>query len=784
MNEKRPGGPPDSTNSNGGGGYGYGMPYGGGGPYGGYGGYGGYGAYGYGYGQGGPGGGGGDSAPARSFRDYLLILRERIWIFIVVFFIVFVGALLYHFQSPKIYQSSAQVRVLREDPNTMGDMKGPEVETSTIRSLEDFTTEIRVLQSPDIIRRVSARLDNENLQKLVGPYQNQLRLVEPTPDIILAENVSIQQERNAWIINVAFEHTNRDFCAEITNIFVDEFISFSLERNSNISHAAVDDLTLKVEQQAEQMKSLEQQLADYRKRFNISDIEERDSIARQDLASLRGLVSTRRTEYGEAKQRWDGILEFRAEGESLTKLPFIGQDPRVSTLQSDLSTLRIQRASLAERYRHKHPAMIEINERLSESQSELDGAIDQLVRQFEIGFLTARESLEDARERVAEQEDKILELAELRVDYNALVDELEVAKVLHSNMTLRLNQLRIDLSLDRPRLQQISVAQPPLQPTWPKLSLNLAIGVIGGGICGLGLVFVLAFFDDRVKSAHDVENVLGLPLVGVVPRMKGINSPEKARAVASNMDRRITEAFRGIHSSLRINELSKNAKTILSTSTVPSEGKSFVTTNLALTYAIHGEKVLVIDCDLRMPSVGKSLNLEETRGLSQVLEGQLPVEEAIYADVYPNLDVLLAGGKSRNPTQALTSKNFDDLLLQLQEKYDRVIIDSPPIAAVSDALNMLQHVDGVIYLIKFNAVKRKTVKANIRRLVEANVPIFGAVLNQISVAVSSYYYTNYYDKNYQDYYRAGDDRKELASAGGRDEPDFDDVDDERDPSKN
>ncbi|MGF1484805.1 MAG: GumC family protein [Opitutales bacterium] len=779
MNEKRPGGPPENGKSNGSGGYGYGMPYGGGSPYG-YGGYGAYG-YGYGYGQGGPGGMGGDSAPARSFRDYLLILRERIWIFIVVFFIVFVGALLYHFQSPKIYQSSAQVRVLREAPKVTGEMKGQEVEDSTIRSLEDFTTEIRVLQSPDIISRVAARLDSEKTQRLIRPYENQLRLIEPTPQIILAENVSIQQERNAWIINVAFEHTNRDFCAEIANIFVDEFIQYSLEREANVSHTAVDDLNLKVTQQNERKQNLEQQLADYRKQFNMTDIDQNESLARQDLSQLRGLETERRTQYDEAKQQWDAVQEFKAEGEPLFKLPFIGADPRVSALQAQLSDLRVQRASLAERYRHKHPAMIELNERLNESQTELDGVIDQLVRQTEVSFMAARDSLDSARDRVAEQEATILELAELRVAYSSLVDELEVAKTLHQQLVLRVNQLSIDLAVNRPKLQQISEATPPLRPTWPKLSLNLAIGIIGGGVCGLGLVFVLAFFDDRVKSAHDVENVLGLPLVGVVPRMKGINSPEKARAVASNMDRRITEAFRGIHSSLRINELSKNAKTILSTSTVPSEGKSFVTTNLALTYAIHGEKVLVVDCDLRMPSVGKSLDLPETKGLSQVLEGSLPVDEAIYQDVYPNLDVLLAGGKSRNPTQALTSKSFDDLLLQLQEKYDRVIIDSPPIAAVSDALNMLQHVDGVIYLIKFNAVKRKTVKANIRRLVEANVPIFGAILNQISVAVSSYYYTNYYDKNYQDYYRQGEDTKELARTGA---PDFDEAEPGEDPAKN
>ncbi len=192
------------------------------------------------------------------------------------------------------------------------------------------------------------------------------------------------------------------------------------------------------------------------------------------------------------------------------------------------------------------------------------------------------------------------------------------------------------------------------------------------------------------------------------------------------------------------------------TSTSPSEGKSFVVTNTALTYAIHGERTLVIDCDLRMPNVAKSMSIdEEVKGVVHYFKHEATLEEAIIKDVYPNLDVMTAGKKANNPTQILTSSAFEQMLHELSAKYDRIFIDSPPIGAVSDVLTLLPYCDGVIYVIKFNTVKRKSAKANLRRIMESNTPVFGAILNQISTTVASYYYSGYYDKSYSNYYTKG-----------------------------
>jgi capsular exopolysaccharide synthesis family protein len=290
------------------------------------------------------------------------------------------------------------------------------------------------------------------------------------------------------------------------------------------------------------------------------------------------------------------------------------------------------------------------------------------------------------------------------------------------------------------------------KPISPNVPLNLGLGLVGGLGLGLAFAFFVAFIDDRVKSSYDIEGVVGLPLIGIIPQIKRMEPADRAQIVATNADRQVAEAFLTLHSSLRLKDESKNAKCILTTSTIPGEGKSFVTTNLALTFASHGEKVVVIDCDLRKPNIHKSLRLENLKGTIDVVGGTATLDEVILRNVHPNLDVMTSGGRAKNPTQVLNSKGFEVMIADLRKRYDRIFIDTPPLAAVSDALIILPLADGSIFSIFFNKVRRKAARFAAAKLMEANVPNFGAVLNGLNLAVSGYYYAQYYDKSYKDYY--------------------------------
>jgi len=434
-------------------------------------------------------------------------------------------------------------------------------------------------------------------------------------------------------------------------------------------------------------------------------------------------------------------------------------------LLSQISAVKIGISSSSKRYREKHPVMIQQLQTLQESEVELVAAVKDSVDKLSSALAEAKSNFELASQRLAEKETELIQLSKTRVEYSSLQREMDVQQGFLQALVQRMTQERAAVNLKNPNSRVIDEALPPLRHSSPNIVMNLAAGFFGGLAVGAGLIFVVAFLDDRVKSAFDIEGTIGLSMLGVVPRIKKLDSNSKAQAVASNIDRHVTEAFRSIHSALKLSDESKNAKVIVATSTVPGEGKSFISSNLALTFANHGERTLLLDGDLRLPNVARSLQLENEFGLLDHIEKEVALDEVIMKEVYPNLDVLPSGGKSKNPTQVLNSAKFEAMIADLRDRYDRIVIDSPPLAAVSDVLNLLPLADGVLYVIKFNTVKRKTAVVNVRRLWESNTPIFGAILNNISSTLASYYYSSYSDKAYQDYYISQDVELEDELAG-------------------
>ena len=737
------------------GGYG-GSSYG----YGGGGGYGGsnyvYGGSNYGYGGSNYGYGGTGAGPQRSFKDYLLMFRERIWYLIVTLFIIFSGSILYTFNKTKVYTAVSQVQLFRDDASALGAMgQGTEMEQNQILSAEDLNTQISVMESLSIIQGVEQRLQDELRLRFMAPYAGALSLSGPlTPLEILAKNRKIIPRRMSLMVNFAFSHPDPIVAAEVSNLFAKEFIDYNLKLNIDGSMKAVEDLRIRADQQKDRVEELELKLAEYREQNNAVSLQSDENIAAAQLARLNEIELTNKNIYDNFQTKWDQVETYRLEGRELWELPFVAEQPRVANLLQQVSGTRISISSLSKRYREKHPAMIQLLQTLQEGELELELAVQNSVDKIYAGYSESKSNFDVASLRLAEKEKELIELGKTRIEFNSLLRDLEVQQSFFQALNQRMTTEKAQVNLKNPNARIVDEAFPPRvdQPSSPNVVLNLAAGFFGGIALGVGLIFAVAFLDDRVKSAFDIEGTIGLPMLGVIPRIKKLDTNTKAQAVASNVDRHVTETFRSIHSALKLSDQSKNAKIILTTSTVPGEGKSFVSSNLSLTFANHGEKTLLLDCDLRLPNVARSLQIENELGLLDHVEKEVSLDEVITKEVYPNLDVLSTGGKSKNPTQVLNSARFEAMFAVLRDRYDRIVVDSPPLAAVSDALNLLPLVDGILFVIKFNTVKRKTAVVNVRRLWESNAPVYGAILNNITSTLSSYYYSNYTDKAYQDYY--------------------------------
>ena len=731
---------------------------------GGYGGYGGYG--GNSYSDGGYGGGygyGAGGAPQRSFKDYFLMFRERVWYLIVAFFIIFSGSILYTFNKTKVYTAVAMVQLLRDDPSAMA---SAEMEMNQIRSSEDLNTQISVLNSGAIVLGVERRLQDDERERFMAPYADALSFTGPlTPTQMLAQNRKIMPQRGTLMIGVGYNHPDPVIAARVANLFADEFINYNLTLNIDGSMKAVEDLRIRADQQKERVEELELKMAEYREDNNAVSLESQENIASTQLSSLNGIKIENKNLYDNLETRVNLIESFRRSGKNLSELSFIAEQSQVSSLLSQISAVKIGISSSSKRYREKHPVMIQQLQTLQESEVELVAAVKDSVDKLSSALAEAKSNFELASQRLAEKETELIQLSKTRVEYSSLQREMDVQQGFLQALVQRMTQERAAVNLKNPNSRVIDEALPPLRHSSPNIVMNLAAGFFGGLAVGAGLIFVVAFLDDRVKSAFDIEGTIGLSMLGVVPRIKKLDSNSKAQAVASNIDRHVTEAFRSIHSALKLSDESKNAKVIVATSTVPGEGKSFISSNLSLTFANHGERTLLLDGDLRLPNVARSLQLENEFGLLDHIEKEVALDEVIMKEVYPNLDVLPSGGKSKNPTQVLNSAKFEAMIADLRDRYDRIVIDSPPLAAVSDVLNLLPLADGVLYVIKFNTVKRKTAVVNVRRLWESNTPIFGAILNNISSTLASYYYSSYSDKAYQDYYISQDVELEDELAG-------------------
>ncbi len=710
-------------------------------------GYSGYSAGGYGYGYGDAGGNG----PAqRTFQDYLLILRERIWYIVVVFLVVFSSSLVFTLSDTRIYQSVATVQIFRRDPTIM---QVQQMMDNDIRSAEDLNTQIKIIESNTLVKRVADRIKGDDMRAFLAPYEKATTDAAFVIELI-GKNRKVISPRLNLVVGIAYQHPDRFVAAKVANLFVDEYLNHVQALRSTFQNKAVEDLQLSADTQRKKVDQIAQKLQTYKENNKTVSLDQRKDIVSDSLKAINQEVDRCRIVLQTAEIRLNQVKERRASGEELTGLVFVASQPLIAELTRQFAEQKLQYAKVKERYRDQHPDMIAAKNTYAQAERELARAVNSVCDQIESDYQSALRNFQQRQQELDKVKRDSLDLDRIAVEYTQIEREFRTEDQILQSIAARARETSMTSNIETQNARPVDQAIPSLEsrPIWPNVPLNLGLGVVAGLGLGLAFAFFVASIDDRVKSSYDIEGVVGLPLIGIIPQLKQMDSADKAQVVVNNADRQVAESFLTLHSSLRLKDESKSAKCILITSTIPGEGKSFTTTNLALTFAAHGEKVAVVDCDLRKPNIHKSFRVENLRGVIDVCAGTATIDDVVVRNVHPNLDVIPAGGRAKNPTQILNSKGFEVMISDLRKTYDRVFIDTPPLAAVSDALIILPLVDGSIFTIFFNKVRRKAAQFSAKKLVEANVPCFGAVLNGLNLAVSGYYYAHYYDKSYKDYY--------------------------------
>ena len=698
------------------------------------------------------------SSGATVVAAYLNMVRERFWWLVLAVLVFVTIALIFTYNTMPEYRAIGRLKVLRYTPDlTKADSAA--AQNFNIVSNDDFYTAVESMRSNGIIENVSRRLTVAEKKQILEPYQQGNVFSGPlTEQEVFARQRSISPQRMTLVVSVEFVHPNRDLARQVAQLFCQAIQKNNEDERLIITNPLVEKVRIDIESYQDKVRKL------YEQKNNLIRDQKLLAIAK-DTATLGAERSTlvqdrdkTRKEIDELQIIWKQILEYQKLNKDPYEIEGVHKEPAVSALGAKVSDLTVNVAALLTKYTPEHPTVVQTKQALEQTKSELKRAVAEAVERTRANLDNARARYDVLLRNLEQKEQEISKLQAANVELERVEKEIRSSEDFLARLTLSYEEakLRSSMSGSTTSIKIMDLPAVSDRPINKNYYLNALIGLGLGLAFGIGLVILMGSLDDRVKSAKDVEIALGLPLLGTVPKVSDATGPDRALLARQDKDRIATEAVRAVYSVMKVNPATASSRVFMVTSTRPGEGKTFVVTNLALAFAQHAERVVIIDADLRLPNVGPSLGFAGDGGVSRWFNGEMTLDEAIVRDVAPGLDVLPVGINCKNPTQVINNPKFTEMLDELRRRYDRVFIDSPPIGAVSDALHLIPKVDGVLYVVRYNLVSMRNARACLARLHDAGAPVLGAVLNRMSQRMASVY-TDSYDSSYRKYYTPDSD---------------------------
>ena len=695
----------------------------------------------------------------RTLRDYYVILRERLWIALPLALIISIGMAYYQSRAVPLYRSVATLQI--EKPEKV--VTSQEVVDTGINSDIELNTYLQVIASSKMRNRVQESLTPQERQILQRPYLKDLPAGATPPTGLDMGTMSVQSIRSTFLISISIAHRDSEAAALLANRYIDQFIQSLLENVSGGHDYAVKYLRDRSGQLMEEARIAEQRLQDYMRSQNLVSLDNSTNIAQARLTSVNAALQSARLERLAIEEQFTLVERYRAEKRNLIEITSIANYGSVPDISKQLEVLKRDQSLLAERYLDRHPKMINIVNAISVAEEQLNTAIKLAIADLKTNLERALANEKTLEQEYAAQEKEQLRLRDLSIEYRSLENQAQVAKNNYSQILDRLTQATTSKYLEKIPVRPLDAAQPSFSPYTPDLGriTRTAIGV--GLLVFFGVAIGLSFIDDRIKSAWDIEHFIGANLLGIIPDLSSLKDSEKYRLVLENKNTPGVEPFLGVYSSVKIHSKLDFPKSILITSTIPGEGKTLISSNLAGSFARHGKSVLLIDCDLRRPMMHRHFERPNESGLitwfenGAVLDGNLPSNQHLgIAPIGENLSLLSSGGRSKTPTQLLESPAFGQLLEKLKKHYDLIVVDSPPLGAVTDSLLIAERVDEVIYVCRFNRAFRKHIRLYIKALRSGKNELLGVVLNGLSPRRIEYYSNYRYYRSYKKYYGTQD----------------------------
>jgi len=701
------------------------------------------------------------AAAGNGLQNFISVILKRRWLILGITLAALLIALLGTLLADPVYIAQATFQVQREAPHVTDTATPTDASSSIQNDVAFLNTQFALVTSrataQGIVRRLNLATNRDFIGggTLAGIFQNnaapspaQLQQAFDAATAKVQANLTATQYGQSQLIQVQYQDRSPQLAAAIANAAIDEFIQGTIERQFLASKYTGDFVGRRLLELKAKLEKSERDLVDYashEKIISVSDAgkpgAQAQSIDSATLNVINNAAATAKAQRVDAEAAWQ--LAQSSNGAALAQS---SNDPQINEMAARLSALQADYSQKLQTFRPNFPAMVELRTQISTIQKQIAEQRGKLLQTIKGNFQLAVDKEKALDDQLAKATSQVLDVQSRSIQYMILQREVDTNRALYDALLQRYKEIGVAGGSNSNNVSIIDRARIPGSPARPILWLNLAIALIGGLAIGLGIAFVLDFLDDTFKMPEDVEQNLGLPLLGMIPKLEEGETPltELGKARSS-----FVEAYFAARTSLQLANANGTPKSLLITSSTPNEGKTTTAISLAQSFAEQGKRVLLVDADMRRPSLHKILTFANTAGLANVLTGERRSADVIVHDSH-GFDVLPSGPTSPNPARLLSS-GLRPLLNDLEQRYDLVIFDGPPVVGLADVPILASAIQETVLVIQARRSRRRVVMSALRRLRSSRNAIVGVILTKFDHRSADYAYTYAYSSYYYSY---------------------------------
>jgi len=694
-------------------------------------------------------------APAVPLSHYLWILRRHLWKILVFVVTCVIATFVISSRLTPIYESSSVIDVDRQAPS--GIIGQDSTRNLAPNDADQFlATQVKLIQSDAVLRPVAQKYD---LLKTEQQVSNERAANAP----VLLKRLKVTRPPNTYLLFIAYRSADAQLAADVANAIAQSY----LEHTYNIRIRSSASLSHFMEQQLEELKAkMEksgQALAKFERELNLINPEEKTSILSARLLQLNQDYTNAQGDRVKKEAAWNSMKSGSLEAAQVS-----GQGEALVKLSEKLNEARQHFAEITTTYGVNHPEYRKASSQLNEVQKQFEDTRKNIASRIEVDYRQSANREQMLKAAVAETKAEYDRLNARSFEYQQLKREAEADKKLYEELVTKIKEAGINAGFQNNNIRIADVARPALKPVFPNMALNLVLAFLFSGVLALGGAFVSDAMDTTVRDPEQASRFLGTDVIGILPAVKNssqlnaLAAPKSTETTLARVEPAVNgngyhrkgyyrtisgfgEAIRTLRNTILLGDFDSHLRSLLITSAGPGEGKTTAAVHLAIANAEQGKKTLLVDADLRRPSIHRKFGLSPTVGLSNVLTGDAAWRDTLLqAEGKPNLSIIPAGPPSHRASD-LIGPRMGELLDEFAKEYDLVILDAPPLLGFAEPLQMATVADGVLVISRAGETKRKAVSSVLSALNRLRANVVGVVLNQVKRDTSDgYSYYGYY----------------------------------------